>query len=167
MESIRGILRAVSQPADGEASATVQLVGVGSLDTFVDGVGVSHALPAGQLAPGADVVVHLADRHHPGDAQIVAILGVASSGGSGTSLARCGTVPVGTDQNGTGAVGVTFDAPFSAAPNVSVGAVRSVLQPGSIQATAVTCDGFTITISNAGMRNGTVMASWSAEGSAG
>ena len=108
MESIRGILRAVSQPADGEASATVQLVGVGSLDTFVDGVGVSHGLPAGQLVPGADIVVHLADRHHPGDGQIVAIVGVTSSGGGGANATQSGTVPVMTDQNGTGAVGVVF-----------------------------------------------------------
>ena len=165
MESIRGILRAVSQPADGEASATVQLVGVGSLDTFVDGVGVSHGLPAGQLVPGADVVVHLADRHHPGDAQIVAIVGVTSSGSGGANATQSGTVPVMTDQNGTGAVGVVFGTGFSDAPSVSVAAVRSVLRPGTIQATAITRVGFTIAVSNAGLRNGTVMVSWSAEGS--
>ena len=60
---------------------------------------------------------------------------------------------------------MTFAAPFRAAPSVTVGAVRSVLGPGSIQATAVTDAGFTIAIADAAMRNGTVMASWSAEGS--
>ena len=91
MESIRGILRAVSSPDGAEPTATVQLVGVGSLDTFVDGIGISHALPMGQLVPGADVVVHLSDRHHPGDAQIVAIAGVATSGGSGDVSCSPGT----------------------------------------------------------------------------
>ena len=155
-----------SQLAGGaEPTATVQLVGVGSLDTFVDGIGISHALPAGQLVPGADVVVHLSDRHHPGDAQVVAIAGVATSGGSGDVSVQSGNVPVGTDQNGNGAVGVMFAVPFRAAPSVTVGAVRSVLGPGSIQATAVTDAGFTIAITGAAMRSGTVMASWSAEGS--
>jgi hypothetical protein len=165
MESIRGILRAINQPANAEATATVQLVGLASLDTFVDGIGISHALPPGKLVPGADVVVHLADRHHPGEAQIVAIAGVTSSGGCGPDTTQSGTAPVGTDGVGTGALATTFETPFSAVPAVSVGAVRSVLQPGTIRATAVTNTGFAISITNAGTHSGTVMASWSAEGS--
>ena len=59
---------------------------------------MSHALPAGQLVPGADVVVHLADRHHPGDAQIVAIAGVAHLGRSRELMSvQSGNAPVGTD----------------------------------------------------------------------
>jgi hypothetical protein len=66
MESIRGILRAINQPANAEATATVQLVGLGSLGTFVDGIAISHASPPGQLVPAAGAVVHLADRHDVG-----------------------------------------------------------------------------------------------------
>ena len=129
------------------------------------GSGSATLCPRGQLVPGADVVVHLADRHHPGDGQIVAIAGVTSSGGSGPDTTQSGTAPIGTDEAGTGALAITFGTPFAAVPGVTSGAVRSVLQPGTIRAKAVTNTGFTISITNAGTHSGTVMPSWSAEGS--
>ena len=168
MESIRGILRAVSEPANGEASPLrCSSSALARSTRSSTASGVSHALPAGQLVPGADVVVHLADRHHPGDAQIVAIAGVTSSGGSGPDMRlQSGTVPVGTDRSGNGGAGRHVrDSRSQPRRAVSVGAVRSVLQPGTIRATAVTNTGFTISITNAGTHSGTVMASWSAEGS--
>lgn len=162
----RAVLKAVDTSGP-EPKATIQLTGLGNLDTFYDGFPVSHGVPTGLLAPGTDVIVEISDRHRPGDGQIVAIASVTgqshdSSGG--VLVEQSGTVAVPTDGAGSGAQPVSFPSAYSTIPNVTVGASSDDLGAGTIKATAITTAGFTIQIHAAGTVSSAIAASWSSSG---
>ncbi|HZT96998.1 MAG TPA: H-type lectin domain-containing protein [Chloroflexota bacterium] len=163
MPTLRATLKAVSRPAGAEPTATVALTGSGQTETFVDGLTISHAIPQAQLAPGADVTVELADRHHPGDGQVTALAGVSASGSSGP-IEYSGTILVSTDGSGNGTASISFSPAFASIPSVTCSANRGDLGSGTVKATAVTVAGCTMQISGASTTSGSIACAWDAQG---
>lgn len=162
----RAILKNIVELAGGEAVATVQLSGLGNFETFHDGYAVSHAIPRSLLAPGADVIVDIPDIHHPSDGHLVSVAAV-STGGGGSSLHQFGNVLVLTDGAGNGTVTVVFPntfGGFTATPVISLSAAVTSLGSGALAAAGVTTTGFTVSVSGAAGRGGSLAVAWEASG---
>ncbi|GEM_PF-6500217 len=161
---VRATLKAILITPGAEPLATVQLTGAGGLDTFVDNLTVSHALPMGQLAPGADVLVEMADVHRSGDGQVTALAGIGDGTTGGSVTPQMGTVAVTTDGAGNGTAAVSFPQVYGSPPAITVAAARSALAGGSVRAAAITAAGFTAQVTAAPPGIGLAL-SWSASGS--
>jgi hypothetical protein len=159
-------LKSITQLAGGEATATVQVLGIGNLDTFHDGYSVSHAIARYLLTPGADVVVDIPDPHHPGDGQVVSVTAVTTTADHGAAKEQFGSVSVSTDGSGNGTAVVTFPnvfSSFSSTPSVTASALASSPAGGTVAATPISSIQFTAQVSRA-TPNTTVSVAWDATG---
>ena len=162
---VRSVLKQVTELAGGEAVATVQLTGLGNYETFHDGYAVSHAIDRSLLVAGADIVVEVADRHRPGDGQVISVAGI-STGSSVGSMEQFGSILVTTDGSGNGSAAVTFPntfGSFASAPAVSLSAGATSLGAGSLTAVATTTSGFTINVAGASAISSVIAVAWDAQ----
>jgi len=163
---VPAVLKATSQLPGGEATATVQLVGVAQIECFHDGYAVDHAIPKSLLVPGADVVVDIPDLYHPGDGQVVSVAHVSAGADHGSAKEQFGSLAIETDGSGNGSAAIAFPnifSSFTGAPDVTLTAETAQLASGSLSTAAVTAAGLTVNVSGA-TPNSAVSAAWDAQG---
>lgn len=154
-------IRAYDKTAD---TASIELAGLGVIETWVDGVKLSPALARAGLVYGAQGVVAMPDAHRVCDATIISLIPpqpvktVQSSGKTQTTLTGRDTLQ--TDGAGNGSVAITFSTPFTAAPAISV--LADNMAPMNVS--GITLSGFTATLAQPGTANSYVQFSWSATG---
>jgi hypothetical protein len=154
-------VRAYDKTAD---TASVELAGLGVVDTWVDGIKVGPGLARAGLVYGAQGVLAMPDAHRICDATLISLVPpqpiktVQSSGKTQTTLTGRDTIQ--TDGSGNGSVSVTFSTPFTAAPSISV--LADNMAPMNVS--AITTTGFTATLAGPGSANSYVQFSWSATG---
>jgi hypothetical protein len=105
-------------------TATVELIGIGIIDTWLDGCRINAGVNRGYLTHGAEVLLSIPDAHRLCEAVIVSIDGsgavIANSGG--TQRVQTGRARIQTDGAGAGSVTVTFPIPYTSVPQLYAGA---------------------------------------------
>ena len=118
-----GYVRDYSAAGD---TCTVELIGIGIIDTWLDGVKVNAGVNRGYLVHGAEVTLSIPDAHRLCEASIISIAGSTSSAaaaaGGGPQATQTGRVKIPTDSTGAGSVTVVFSPAYSAVPQVYAGA---------------------------------------------
>ena len=143
-------------------TATVELVGVGIIDTWITGMQIHAALSPGQLAGGVPVVVEMPDPHRICEATITSIWQpvAASTGAGGAAVFNTtGRAVIATDGTGAGSVTVSFGHTYTSDPTVTA-SVDGRITP---TITGVTTTGATIKITGA-LANASYKCTWTASG---
>jgi hypothetical protein len=116
-----GYIRDYDAPSD---TATVELIGLGIIDTWLDGCRINAGVNRGYLTHGAEALLSIPDAHRLCEATIVSINGsgavLANSGG--VQKTQTGRVRIGTDGAGAGSITVTFPVAFTVIPQLYAGA---------------------------------------------
>lgn len=109
-------------------TATVELIGIGIIDTWLDGCTINATVNRAYLTHGAEVLLAIPDAHRLCEATIVSINGAAgtaagagSATSSGTQRVQTGRVKIPTNGAGGGFVTVTFPIAYTVAPQLSAG----------------------------------------------
>jgi hypothetical protein len=155
-------VRSYSSAAD---TVSVELQGLGIIDTWIDGVKVAQTVNRGLLFYGAAGVLAMPDLHRICEASLVQVL--PPSAGTGNLVQQAATAIktetgyqlIQTNGSGNGSAAITFSPAFATTPTVS--AIADLLYPVSIS--GVSTGGCTLSISGA-PANAYVFVAWSATG---
>jgi hypothetical protein len=105
-------------------TATVELIGIGIIDTWLDGCSINAGVNRGYLTHGAEVLLSIPDAHRLCEATIVSINGsgavIANSGG--LQKVQVGRTRITTDGTGAGVVTVVFPVAYTVIPQLYAGA---------------------------------------------
>lgn len=105
-------------------TATVELIGIGIIDTWLDGCSINAGVNRGYLTHGAEVLLSIPDAHRLCEATIVSINGsgatIANSGG--LQKVQTGRARITTDGAGAGSITVVFPTAYTVAPQLYAGA---------------------------------------------
>jgi hypothetical protein len=116
-----GYVRDYDAPSD---TCTVELIGIGIIDTWLDGCRINAGVNRGYLTHGAEVLLAIPDAHRLCEASIVSINGsgavLANSGGA--QKFQTGRVRIPTDGTGAGTITVIFPSAFTVIPQLYAGA---------------------------------------------
>lgn len=151
-------------PTSGTAS--VEIFGAGTIETWVDNITVSPTLEKAHLVYGNQVVLTMPDPSRICEATVTAIYlnsqPVVQQGTSATTTnTETGFATIVLDANGHGSVSVTFPSAFTAAPTVR--ALAHMLDPVTIS--NVTTTGCTLAYNGShGYPNGYIHTAWTATG---
>lgn len=163
MYGAQAVIRDFNPTSD---TCSVELVGIGVIDTWLDGISIEVGINRHFLAAGVSCTVIMPDPNRLCEATITALdlsPAVATTQynppPAGSLRIQSIRVPVTTNGAGAGSVAVTWPTPFSVSPTVSAYADSG--SPLSIS--AVTATGCTISVSGAGA-NTTVYISATATG---
>jgi hypothetical protein len=105
-------------------TATVELIGIGIIDTWLDGCAINAGVNRGYLTHGSEVLLSIPDAHRLCEATIVSINGsdavIANSGG--TQRTQTGRARIATNGAGAGVTTVIFPVAYTVAPQLYAGA---------------------------------------------
>jgi hypothetical protein len=147
-------------------TCSVELIGIGVIDTWLEGVAIAVGINRHFIAAGVVCTVMMPDAHRLCETTVTALALDPSLATTQYNPAPAGSlqlqsvrVPVPTDGTGHGVASITWPIPFTAAPTVSAYADTGA----AVAISAVTTTGCTITISS-GPLNSTLYVSATASG---
>lgn len=119
--SATGYVRDYDAPSD---TATVELIGIGIIDTWLDGCRINAGVNRGYLTHGSEVLLSIPDAHRLCEATIVSINGSSATlaNSAGTQRTQTGRARITTDVAGAGTVTVVFPVAYTIAPQLYAGA---------------------------------------------
>jgi hypothetical protein len=160
MYTAHGYIRDYDPVAD---TATVELVGIGIIDTWIKGMRVHLSVTRGALAAGIPCTVEMPDPHRICEATIVNVYDQVTAYAQGASAQKVKTqrIQIALDAAGNGTINVTYPTPaFAAAPNLAVTCDGRVT-PGLISAGVA---GFSASVAVPSNPNGSVVCTYQAIG---
>lgn len=117
-----GYVRDYNSTAD---TCTVELIGLGIIDTWLDGCRINAGVNRGYLVHGAEVLLSIPDAHRLCEASIVSIngstSGAAAAAGGGPQKTQTGRTKITTDSTGAGSVTVIFPSAYTSLPQLYAG----------------------------------------------
>lgn len=155
-------VRGYSSSAD---TVTVELQGLGIIDSWIDGVKVAQTVNRGLLFYGAPGVLSMPDLHRICEASLIQVLPPSAGTGSVVQQnanpvkTQTGYSLITTGAGGSGSTTVTFSPAFATTPTVS--ALADLLY--TVTVSGVSTTGATLAVSG-GPINGYVFVAWSATG---
>lgn len=155
-------VRGYSSAAD---TVTVELQGLGIIDSWIDGVKVAQTVNRGLLFYGAPGVLSMPDLHRICEASLIQVLPPTAGTGSPVQQnsnpvkTQTGYSLVSTNGAGTGTTTLAFAPAFATTPTVS--ALADNLYTVAISGVSTTAATLTVT---GGPVNGYVFVAWSATG---
>jgi hypothetical protein len=163
MYSASGVIRDYNASLD---TCSVELTGVGVIDTWLDGIGLDVGIDRHFVAAGVRCTILVPDPNRLCEA-IVSTLALAPSAGTtqysppptGPLALQSVRLPIATGGTGAGSTAVTWPVAFSATPSVSASADGGA----TVAISAITATGCTLSISS-GAANSTVYVSAVATG---
>lgn len=146
-------------------TATVELIGLGIIDVWLDGCKVNAGVNRAYLVHGAEATLSFPDAHRLCEGSIVSVAAqltaAAAAFGSGLQNFQTGRVGIPTSAGGGGSVTVTFPSAYTSAPQLYAGSDEFI----ALQVGIPTATQFTLTIApGAGPANSTVYCTWYAFG---
>ena len=145
-------------------TATIELVGAGVIDSWLDGIAIDPALNRSLVVHGAITSVSTPDPHRICEATITAIAGAVQpvqAFGGAAQLVQTGRVWILTNTVGQGSTTAVFSQAFSSSTNLSVSCSSDFGYPSQISGISATQ--FTVSVS-AAPPNTYVYLSYEAEG---
>jgi len=175
MYTAQGFIRNYDPPSD---TVTVELAGLGIIDTWLDGIKIDVGVNRAACVNGAIAILALPDPHRICEATVSAVPfnpaslaavvagGTVPPGGTGSGSTTTQTYQSGRNlitsaSDGTGSVTTTFAKPFPATPTLSV--LFDQPSPG-YSITAITATNFTISLTAGNPAFLPFNFSWSAHG---
>jgi len=143
-------------------TATVELVGIGIIDTWIKGMRVHLSVTRGALAAGIPCTVEMPDPHRICEATIVNVYDQVTSFAQGASVQKLWNrrIQIALDASGNGTLNVTYPGAFTVAPNLAVSCDGRVT-PGII---ANGTAGFSASVAVPSNPNGSVICTYQAVG---
>jgi hypothetical protein len=160
MYTAHGYIRDYDPVAD---TATVELVGIGIIDTWIKGMRVHLSVTRGALAAGIPCTVEMPDPHRICEATIVNVYDQITAYAQGTAAQKLANArfQIALDASGNGSLAVTYSSAFTTAPNLAV-SCDGRITPGIITPTAT---GFTASVAVPSNPHGSVVCTYQAVGS--
>jgi hypothetical protein len=153
-------------------TATVELIGIGIIDTWLDGCAINAGVNRGYLTHGAQVLISIPDAHRLCEATIISINGAGGAGaGTGTTIPssggtqriQTGRARIATNGAGGGFITVVFPIAYTVAPQLSAGADEFL----PLQIGIPTTTQFTLTLAaGTAPANSNIYCTWYALGGA-